>query len=169
MSGVAGGDMDGAAGRPRSVSRSIVGWIWVAGQILLLVALVLLPGRDDWPTPPWLRLVAQAVFIAGIVVLVVASLRLGRALTPTPVPTSGGRLQTGGLYRFVRHPIYSGVLLIVVGITMRSGSAVVFAVAVAAMVFFDRKARWEEARLAERYPGYAEYASHTPRFVPRLR
>jgi protein-S-isoprenylcysteine O-methyltransferase Ste14 len=34
------------------------------------------------------------------------------------------------------------------------------------VVFFDRKARWEEAQLRERYPDYAEYASRTPRFVP---
>jgi protein-S-isoprenylcysteine O-methyltransferase Ste14 len=139
------------------------------GQVVLLVALVVLPGRDDWPTPEWLRLVAQLVFVAGIVVLVVASLRLGRALTPTPVPTASGELQTGGLYRYVRHPIYSGVLLIVVGITLRSGSVLTLAVAVVTVVFFDRKARWEEERLAERYPGYAAYAAHTPRFVPRPR
>ncbi|HSL74714.1 MAG TPA: isoprenylcysteine carboxylmethyltransferase family protein [Ilumatobacteraceae bacterium] len=151
------------------MSRSAVGWAWVAGQVVLLVALVVVPGRDDWPTPAWLRLVAQVVFVTGIAVLIVASLRLGRALTPTPVPTSSGQLQTGGLYRYVRHPIYSGVLLIVVGITLRSGSFAVLALAVATVVFFDRKARWEEARLAERYPGYAEYAARTPRFVPRPR
>lgn len=151
------------------MSRSAIGWTWVAGQVVLLVALVVLPGRDDWPTPTWVRTVAQVVFVAGIVVLVVASLRLGRALTPTPMPTSSGALQTGGLYRFVRHPIYSGVLLIVVGVTLRSGSVVTLAVAVATVVFFDRKARWEEARLAERFPDYAEYAARTPRFVPRPR
>jgi protein-S-isoprenylcysteine O-methyltransferase Ste14 len=151
------------------MSRSAVGWAWVAGQVVLLVALVLLPGRDDWPTPTWLRLIAQVVFVAGIVVLVVASLRLGRALTPTPVPTASGELQTSGLYRYVRHPIYSGVLLVVIGMTLRSGSVVTLAVAVIAVVFFDRKARWEEARLVERYPDYAPYADRTPRFVPRLR
>jgi protein-S-isoprenylcysteine O-methyltransferase Ste14 len=151
------------------VNRRAIGWMWVAGQVVVLVALVLLPGGDDWPTPDWLRLVAQVVFVAGLVVLVVASLRLGRALTPTPVPTASGRLQTGGLYRYVRHPIYSGVLLIVAGITLRSGSVIVLAVAAVTVLFFDRKARWEEARLAERFPDYGEYASRTPRFVPRLR
>jgi protein-S-isoprenylcysteine O-methyltransferase Ste14 len=144
----------------------MVGWAFVAGQVVLLVGLVLLPGGDDWPTPPWLRLVAQAMVVAGFVVLVVASLRLGRALTPTPVPVERGELQTSGLYRFVRHPIYSGVLLIVVGITLRSASVPTLIVGVVTVVFFSRKARWEEARLAERYPGYADYAARTPRFVP---
>lgn len=143
--------------------------MFVAGQIVLLVLLVVLPGRADWPTPSWLRTIAQVVFVAGVVVLIVAALGLGRALTPTPVPTERGELQTSGLYRYVRHPIYSGVLLIVAGITLRSGSWFTLAVAVVTLVFFDRKARWEEARLAERYPGYADYAARTPRFVPGSR
>ncbi len=143
--------------------------MFVAGQVVLLVLLVALPGSDDWPTPSWLRTTAQVVFVAGVVVLIVAALGLGRALTPTPVPIERGELQTAGVYRYVRHPIYSGVLLIVAGITLRSGSWFTLAVAVVTFVFFDRKARWEEARLAERYPQYAGYAARTPRFVPRPR
>ena len=148
------------------VDRRTVGWAFVAGQVVLLVALVLLPGRDDWPTPPWVRTAGQVLVIAGFVLMIMASLRLGRGLTATPVPNARGQLITGGLYRYVRHPIYTGVLLIVVGLTLRSGSVVTLAVAVVTVVFFDRKARWEEAQLRERYPDYAEYASHTPRFVP---
>ena len=148
------------------VDRRTVGWAFVAGQVVLLVALVLLPGRDDWPTPPWVRTAGQVLVIAGFVLMIMASLRLGRGLTATPVPNARGRLITGGLYRYVRHPIYTGVLLIVAGLTLRSGSVVTLAVAVVTVVFFDRKARWEEAQLRERYPDYAEYASHTPRFVP---
>jgi protein-S-isoprenylcysteine O-methyltransferase Ste14 len=105
------------------------------------------------------------VFV-GLVVIVVASLGLGTGLTPTPVPSLRGHLETGGLYRFVRHPIYTGVLAIVAGLTVRSGSYVTLAVAVATVFFFNRKAAWEEARLRERYDGYAEYAARTPRFVP---
>lgn len=143
-----------------------MGWAFVAGQVVLLVALVLLPGRDDWPTPSWLWMVGQVLVLAGFVLMIVASLRLGRGLTATPVPNARGQLITGGLYRYVRHPIYTGVLLVVVGLTLRSGSFVTLAVAVVTVVFFDRKARWEEARLRERYPGYADYAAHTRRFVP---
>ena len=157
----------GACGRTIGVvSRRTVGWAFVAGQVVLLVALVLLPGRDDWPTPSWVWMIGQVLVIAGFVLMIVASLRLGRGLTATPVPNRRGQLITGGLYRYVRHPIYTGVLLIVVGLTLRSGSFVTLAVAVVTVVFFDRKARWEEAQLRERYPDYAEYASRTPRFVP---
>jgi len=148
------------------VDRRTVGWAFVAGQVVLLVALVLLPGRDDWPTPSWVWTVGQVLVVAGFVLMIVASLRLGRGLTATPVPNARGRLITGGLYRYVRHPIYTGVLLVVVGLTLRSGSFVTLAVAAVTVVFFDRKARWEEGQLREHYPEYAAYASRTRRFVP---
>lgn len=148
------------------VDRRVVGWLFVSGQIVLLVALVLLPGREDWPTPSWVWMVGQVVVITGFAMIVVASLLLGTGLTPTPVPNGRGQLVTGGLYRYVRHPIYTGVLLIVVGLTLRSGSFATLTVAVVTVVFFDQKARWEEGQLRERYEGYDDYAARTPRFLP---
>lgn len=143
------------------------GWLFVAIQAALLGALIFVPGRADWPTPPWLRAIGYGIFLVGITAAAVAALGLGRSLTPTPVPSPRGELTTAGLYRWVRHPIYTGVLTIVVALTIRSGSWVHVAIAVVTFVFFDRKARWEEQRLAERYDGYPAYASVTPRFFPQ--
>lgn len=139
----------------------------MAAQAALLIALVVLPGRSDWPTPAAVKVAASAFYFAGFAIIIVASLSLGRSLTPTPVPVNYGALKTDGLYRFVRHPIYTGVLAIVVGLTLRSGSWIALVVAAVTVVFFTVKARWEEGQLMERYSGYAEYAAQTPRFVPR--
>lgn len=149
------------------MSRTRTGWLFVAVQALLLVLLVTLPGDDAWPTPAWLRLFGLVAVIGGVALVVIAALRLGPALTPTPVPTVDGALTTEGLYRFVRHPIYSGVLTAVIGVTIRSGSLLVLLVGIVTVVFFNAKARWEEARLTERYPDYPAYAAATPRFLPR--
>lgn len=146
-----------------------VGWAFVGVQIVLLGALIFLPGGDDWPTPVWLHRVGTAVNVAGLVLVVVAALGLGTSLTPTPVPKGRARLTTGGLYRFVRHPIYTGVLMIVIGLVVTSGSWVHLAIGAVTIVFFTAKARWEEARLAIAYPGYADYAATTPRFFPGLK
>jgi protein-S-isoprenylcysteine O-methyltransferase Ste14 len=151
------------------MNRHVTGWVFVALQGVLLGALILLPGRDDWATPSWLRGAGYALILGGLALIAIAALRLGAALTPTPVPTSRGSLTTTGLYQHVRHPIYTGVLAIAVGLTVRSGSSIHVAVAVTTVAFFTVKAKWEEARLAERYPAYASYAALTPRFVPRLR
>lgn len=149
------------------MSRATIGWAWVGAQAVLLLALVFIPTSDDWPTPAWVNVVGGTLFFGGLVFMGIAALRLGSSLTPTPVPTSGGSLKTGGLYALVRHPIYTGVLAVVLGIAVRSGSWIHAALAVAGFVFFDRKAAWEEAQLAERYPEYPEYAATTPKFVPR--
>lgn len=149
------------------MSRAATGWTFVVIQAILLGALILLPSRDDWATPGWLRLIGFMLIVAGLAFGAVAALRLGTALTPTPVPTSDGQLTTSGLYRYVRHPIYTGVLTIVAGLTIRSGSWISLAVAIVTIAFFTVKAKWEEARLAERYDAYPDYARRTPRFVPR--
>lgn len=149
------------------MSRSATGWIFVAMQAVLLIGLVLLPGRDDWPTPGWLTALGFGAIAAGLVLVGVAALGLGTALTPTPVPRESGQLATDGLYRYMRHPIYTGVLLIVIGLTVRSGSWITLVVAAITFVFFNTKAAWEEARLTERYSEYPAYAAATPRFMPR--
>lgn len=149
------------------MNRTRTGWLFVAAQALLLITLVALPGDDAWPTPGWLQAIGLVAVVGGVALVAVAALRLGPALTPTPVPTNAGQLTTDGLYRLVRHPIYSGVLAAVVGVTIRSGSIPVLVVGVVTVGFFHVKARWEEEQLTERYPDYPAYAATTPRFLPR--
>lgn len=149
------------------MNRETTGWIWVAGQVVLLGALILLPGRDDWQTPGLLLTIAGALFLGGLAIIALAALGLGAGLTPTPVPTERGSLITTGFYRHVRHPIYTGVLGVITGMTLRSGSFIHLAVAVVTIVFFDRKAAWEEQQLRNWYTGYVDYAAKTPKFVPQ--
>jgi protein-S-isoprenylcysteine O-methyltransferase Ste14 len=141
----------------------------VAIQGSLLVVFFLAPRRDDWPVPAWLATGSSTVVVAAAGVLLFAALNLGRSLTPLPTPVLKGTLRTGGLFRFVRHPIYSGLLALVFGATAASGSVVRLALAGALLGLLSRKARWEEEMLRRRYPGYDDYARRTPRFVPRFR
>lgn len=153
-----------------SLDRSrAIGWSLVAVQGVLLVGLISIGGRDDWPTPPWLHQVGTGLVTIGLIVVAVGATGLGRLLTATPVPKSGGALVTDGLYRWVRHPIYTGVLLIVVGLVAPSGRWLTLVLGCLTAVFFFVKSTWEEERLAERYDGYADYRRATPRFFPRLR
>jgi protein-S-isoprenylcysteine O-methyltransferase Ste14 len=82
------------------------------------------------------------------------------------MPVVGGELHSNGLFRSVRHPIYSGIIAIAIGSAVRSGSAVVAAATLLLIGWLMLKARWEERLLLDRYPGYASYAARTPRFVP---
>ena len=149
------------------MSQRTTGWVFVVAQAALLIALVVIPSGDSWPRPNWLVLLSGLITIGGLGVVIMAASHLGTALTPTPEPRPTATLRTDGFYRFVRHPIYSGVLIIVVGLVLRSGSLITLLVGAVTVAFFNVKAAWEERRLSAQYPDYADYAAITPRFVPR--
>lgn len=148
------------------MNKQQIGWLFVGVQLVLLVSLVALPTGEDWSTTSWITALGWGIAGLGAALVVIASLRLGSSLTPTPVPNEHGELTTQGLYRLVRHPIYSGVLAIVLGIVIRSGSLWSVALGLVTASFFLVKARWEEQQLTEHYPDYAAYAARTPRFIP---
>lgn len=141
----------------------------VAGQFVLLALLVAAPHRTDWPVPPAVRVGADLVGLSGLALAGVAAGTLGRGLTPLPLPNQHARLRTRGLYRHVRHPIYSGLLLFGAAHTAGSGSIHQVGILAALTGLLSGKARWEEARLRAQFPDYTGYALTTPRFVPRLR
>jgi len=143
-------------------------WLLVLGQFTLLALLVFLPHSDAWTFPVVVADAAHVAAVVAIVVMVVAGAALGRGLTAAPLPNSHAELHTGGLYRFVRHPIYSGLLLLALAVTLTSGSLWTAAACGALVVLINAKARWEERRLAARFPAYAAYAARTPRFIPGL-
>jgi protein-S-isoprenylcysteine O-methyltransferase Ste14 len=152
-----------SADNPRD---TLIAWVFVIVQFGLLVAILLLPSGDAWTAPTWLATVARWLQWIGAAVLVVGLVNLGRSLTPLPSPIAHGELRTGGLYRLVRHPIYSGIMALVIGTAIRSGSVAVAVATGALIAWFALKARWEESRLRLRYVGYADYAARVPRFVP---
>jgi protein-S-isoprenylcysteine O-methyltransferase Ste14 len=91
---------------------------------------------------------------------------LGRSLTIYPSPR-GSHLERGP-YRFVRHPIYGGGILVALGVALAS-SPVALAPALALVPFFLVKARYEERLLAQADHGYAEYLVRVrSRFFPGL-
>jgi protein-S-isoprenylcysteine O-methyltransferase Ste14 len=150
------------------MSERSIGWAFVGAQAILIGALAFMPSAGHFNVPGWLRTSADVMFWVGVTLAIVAGIALGRSLTATPVPNAAATLRTTGPYRFVRHPIYTGVVLIVVAMAARSGNAFGLALGVATIAFFHWKASWEEQRLIERFEDYAEYAARTPRFLPTL-
>jgi protein-S-isoprenylcysteine O-methyltransferase Ste14 len=146
------------------------GW-WVVAQVPLLAVAIALPlwtaRTSGTPSHPaqWLGLALTA---GGLLLALAGVLALGRALTPFPRPRESARLRTHGIYRWVRHPVYSGLLVGAFGWALAWLSVAGIAYAVALGVFFDRKARREERWLRERFPEYAEYERRVRRFIPGL-
>lgn len=140
---------------------------WVLAQLALFVLFLLTPRVGPvWPAPTVFRGAGIALALAGIAVLGYSAVKLGRSLTPFPKPLPTARLITSGAYRFVRHPIYLGVLLAALGLALSSLSPLRLLLTLVLVAFFDRKADREEAWLLERYPEYHAYRRRVKKLLP---
>jgi protein-S-isoprenylcysteine O-methyltransferase Ste14 len=144
------------------------GWVLIQGVLLVMVAAAGWSLGPDWSGP--LRLVGiggGTMLIAGGIVLAVRGvIDLGGAVTPLPRPRDGAALVETGAYAFVRHPIYSGLILAAFGWAIAQGSIVAVALAVTLAAFLRLKSAREEAWLELRYPAYAAYRARTRRLIP---
>ncbi len=121
-----------------------------------------------WPESArwWLKGAGVVLVFAGALVVVTAGRALGSGFTPFPLPSEAGALVETGPFSVVRHPVYSGGILVFAGISCAlSPWALVGTAALA--VLWALKARVEERFLAARYPTYPEYCTRTRhRLVP---
>jgi protein-S-isoprenylcysteine O-methyltransferase Ste14 len=80
-----------------------------------------------------------------------------------------GRLVTGGPYRFCRNPMYLGHLVFLAGVALALESWLAAAVLAAHLVWFDRRVRGDETRLAALFgDAYRDYAARVKRWIPGI-
>jgi len=80
-------------------------------------------------------------------------------------PTRGNLVMTGP-YRFIRHPIYTGVCIFIWASVLANWSLPAAALAGLVTAGALVRMRCEERLLVERYPEYREYAATTRRMIP---
>ena len=153
------------------MTKRLKGNLLVLGQFVLLGLLIFVPssGLNTGVFSYFLSALSLTSLFLGFVILALSALALGKSLTAHPIPGKNAVLVTDGLYKFVKHPIYSGVILAAFGLTITGGffpHAIFF---VALVLLLNYKASFEEKLLASTYAGYAEYAKKTGRFIPRLK
>ena len=144
------------------------GWALVGAQFGLLAALIILPAGDLWSRGVVSLGAGGVLLVGGFVVAALAGLRLGPSLTPLPIPKDYGELVTSGFYHFVRHPIYTGVLLAGAGLVVAQASLGHIVGWVALWGVLTLKALGEERMLSDKYDGYGEYLARTGRFFPKF-
>ncbi len=122
------------------------------------------------PLPLWALAVGQLAMLLGISVRSWALLVLGRFFTTRVSFQEGHRLVTGGPYRWVRHPSYTGALLSLLGFPLACGSLLGLVVALVVVPgAFVYRIHVEEQALREGFgPAYEQYSSRTYRLVPGL-
>jgi protein-S-isoprenylcysteine O-methyltransferase Ste14 len=159
--------MDETESRLPALGRRGGGWVALQVVIFVVAAVVGWLGMR-WPSlaRPWVWVAGAVALVAGVVLLLAGGAGLGKQLTPFPRPVDTGVLRQDGIYGFVRHPIYGGVLLLILGWALVSSPLTLVPFLLAA-VFFDAKRRREEVWLLDKYPDYAAYSVRVRRrFVP---
>lgn len=152
-------------------------WVW--GQTLLFVVVgflaPLLPrhvnlGSADFMLnrldPGWIRWLGAPLLVFGGFIALWGVRSLGANLTPGTEPLPGATLVRSGAYAHVRHPIYTGLVLVLAGYTLAwSNWTLALIVGAVALLYFDGKARREERWMLERFPDYEAYMRHVRRRV----
>lgn len=140
--------------------------LFVGLQLILLLGYVFIPNAFPFPTAQAVNLLALFFFIAGILIVVFALLQLNKNLSPFPTPKSSSVLITHGLYKFIRHPIYTGIIIFVFGYAVYSHHPMRIMVGILLFILFYLKSKYEERLLKRKFNSYERYQSNTGRFFP---
>ena len=140
--------------------------IFVGGQFLLFI-LYLIP-LSPWPfyIDVYWRYFALLMSIVGLLIILISILQLNTNLSPFPTPVDSSTLIQTGLYKYIRHPIYSGIILAAIGVGVFYMSLWKIAVGSALWVLFSFKSRYEETLLQAKFQEYTKYMQATTRFFP---
>ena len=157
----------GAHGGAREDDRSSYLLICVAGIVAVAAAVV--------ARSAGLALAPPAVQYAGLLLIVAAAalrewaiVKLGRFFSRTVQIESGHRLIRDGPYRRIRHPAYTGMILIYLGLALAlgtwAGAAAALAIMLAATIY--RITIEEEVLVASFGDEYCDYMRSTWRLFP---
>lgn len=144
------------------------GW-WVLAQAPIMLGAFAAPlvwGAASFDGANAIQFAGAAVTALGILLAIAGLLTLGSTLTPFPRPLVNARLQRSGVYGWVRHPIYGGLIVASLGWSAAwlSPPGLLFCVVV--FLFFDRKSAFEEQLLRARFPDYISYALRVRKLLP---
>jgi protein-S-isoprenylcysteine O-methyltransferase Ste14 len=160
--------------RPIAAVGSALFFLVAPGVVVGLIPWLLTRWQTHEPLPYWapVRVLGGLLLVAGLIALVGAFVRFVVEGFGTPAPVAAPeRLVVGGVYRYVRNPMYVAVLAAIVGQALLLGRLGLLLYAGAAWLIVAAFVRWyEEPTLARRFGAdYETYRCAVPAWWPRLR
>ncbi|MCL5733575.1 MAG: isoprenylcysteine carboxylmethyltransferase family protein [Patescibacteria group bacterium] len=151
--------------------------IRLAAAAIIILIIILKPASVErflnrflnysWTSPDSvLKSIGAIICALGIALAIWARWHLGKNWSPRPSVKENHELITSGPYRFVRHPIYTGMLAALFGSAL-AGSFFWLIVFVAAAAVFINRVHIEERLMEQQFPAkYAEYKKRTKALIP---
>jgi protein-S-isoprenylcysteine O-methyltransferase len=160
------------SGIARHADEGSTGALWLVILCCLTAAIAgLWFPRSQLPGPRWLLLwLATALLAMGLTVRWLAIVSLGRFFTVDVAIHQQHVLVSKGIYRYVRHPSYSGLLLAFAGLGVFFGTWLALsALTVPLWLAFSARIRREEAALLQGLgASYSSYCARTKRLLPGI-
>ena len=143
-------------------------YLFVSIQFLLfgLYAFDFLP---KFEISPFLKYVGLIFSILGFSIAVLSVLQLNKNLTVFPTPKTDSELITFGMYKFSRHPIYTGLILFTFGYAFFKASPFKVFIALVLLLLFYFKTNYEEQKLLQKFSNYNDYKKKVNRFFPKIK
>jgi protein-S-isoprenylcysteine O-methyltransferase Ste14 len=117
----------------------------------------------------WVRVLGLAVLVASTVFTLWARLSLGTMWSNVPQVKDDHQLRTRGPYALTRHPIYTGLLGMLLGATLLSGIGQWIMLFPVGLILFEVKIRMEEHLMLATFPDeYPRYRRRVPQLIPGL-
>jgi protein-S-isoprenylcysteine O-methyltransferase Ste14 len=148
------------------------GELFVIAQFALFGLITLaprtLPGMPEWSGSgkTFGTISGGIILVSGACLAAAGTFHHGRNLTPFICPKANAILFEQGAYRLVRHPIYSGLLLMAFGWGLWIDSWLTLGYCLILFIILNLKSRREEAILLKIFPGYAAYSARVKRLIP---
>jgi len=143
--------------------------------MLAVTALVLIGRNPSLLAPltvssPLVTAIGAGVLVGSTLFAVWARLALGRSWSVDPQAAPDVGLHTDGPYAVTRHPIYTGLLGMMLGTTLMGGLGQWITLVIAGLVVAGIKIRAEERLLLATFPdAYTDYRKRVPALIPRWR
>lgn len=155
------------AGRRRERLHELV---LAVGLVCIVLAPAMRAGGTLWVNPPAVDWMMLLVMAGGIGWCWWARLHLGRLWSAEVTRQEGHHVVDTGPYRLVRHPIYTGFIVMYAAMAMICATPLAFGGLLLMTVGLWLKARIEERFLAEELGrgAYGAYRARTPMLLPRL-
>jgi protein-S-isoprenylcysteine O-methyltransferase Ste14 len=143
------------------------------GLVISLAAGYAVP-RADWQSLAWhtpvVRVLGLAILLAATAFAIWARLALGAMWSPAPTVKQEHQLRTSGPYAITRHPIYTGILTMLLGSALLAGAGPWIVAFPVYLVLLQFKIRIEERLMLAEFPDdYPGYRQRVPQLIPGLR